>query len=229
MLYEATVFTTYFGQQCIWRWNYVSTGTPASVSGSFGLVSAMGGIPPTLTPTQFPESTMMEVIREAVSSAVQFNAISVKAIYDVVDFYELPWVPTITGVKSGDALSPVMGYGFRTNRVRTDIRRGTKRIEGVIEADVGSGGVLVGDGAAYATAIATRMSATLSYDDEGNTLTYVPTVVSKEPYIPPGSTRTAYRYYPTLTEQMEHVASGVLWQPYANVRSQTSRQYGRGQ
>lgn len=229
MIYEATLFTSYYGQSCINRWNYLRTGTPAVVTGSFALLSAMGGIPPTLTPTQFPTGTMLRIIQQQIVNQVTFVALTVKAIYDVTDFYELPWVPALTGANATQGLSPVMGYGFRTSRVRTDIRRGTKRIVGVDEGQTDGGGVLNSGGAAAAAAIADAMTVTLEYTDEGNTLSFAPIVVKKEPYIPSGSTQTAYRYYPTLAEQMDFIATGILWQPYPSVRSQTSRQYGRGQ
>lgn len=229
MIYEATLFTTFAGQSCVNRWNYLLTGEPASVKGSFGLISAMGAIPPVLTPGYFVPDSMMEEIRQMVSASVSFVAVSVKAIYDVTDFYELPYVPQPTGGIPGEALSPTAALGFRTSRVRTDIRRGTKRFVGVAEGFSSSGGVISGDGAAAMAAVSAEMSEVLTYDDEGNTLSYAPIVVKKQPYIPEDSTREAYRYYPTEAEQMANIAVGILWQPYAQTRTQTSRQYGRGQ
>lgn len=228
MLYEVTLFQSYFGQSCINRWNYLMTGTPAAVQGSFGLISALGAIP-AIIDGLFPVGSVWRIIRDQQSDQVTFTAVVAKAIYDVEDFYELPYVPAKAGNVSGEALSPVMAYGFRSNRTRTDIRRGTKRFVGVPESYVGSGGVLTGSGPAGVAAVAERMSEPITYDDEGSTLTYSPVIVSKEEYTVPSSGKKAYRYYPTLTEQMEHVAQSILWQPYAQVRSQTSRQYGRGQ
>jgi len=229
MLYEVSVFTSYYGQSCLNRFNYLSTGTPAAVTGSFALISAMGGIPETLTPGDFPGGTLMSQWQATVSNQVSFTAMSAKAIYDVNDFYELPYVPAPVGDQTGEALSPVMGFGMRTSRVRQDIRRGTKRFEGVPEAHVGGGGVLVSPGTTNIGTLATLMSGALSYDDEGNTLTFTPCVVSKQKYTVTESGREAYRYYPTEADQDDHIASGILWQPYPQVRSQTSRQYGRGQ
>lgn len=229
MIYELSVFTTLFGQQCVNRWNYLLTGDPASVKGSFALIEAFGGIPPTLTPTQFPTGTLMERWQEAAADALQFQSMTCKAIYDVTDFYELPYIPVLDGDQTGDALSPVIAFGFRSSRTRTDIRRGMKRLPGVTEAEVSTGGNLVGGGVSFSNEMAGFMSDVLEYDDEGNTLSFAPIVVKKQAYIPEGSTREAYRYFPTLAEQLENIAVGVLWQPYAQVRTQTSRQYGRGQ
>jgi len=41
-LYEVVVEQSYAGQQCINRFNYVSSGTPSGVTGSFGLIAALG-------------------------------------------------------------------------------------------------------------------------------------------------------------------------------------------
>lgn len=229
MIYELTLFTNYVGQVCLNRWNYLMAGTPAVVTGSFGLISAVGGVPPTLTPNQFPEGTMFERIREFLSTGVAFTACVAKAVYDVEDFYELPYVPAIQGNTTGEAMAPFVALGFRSNRTRTDIRRGTKRFVGMPESQVGDEGKLTSGAATHVADIAALMSDALTYNDEGNDLTFTPIVVSKQPYTPEGSSQTAYRYYPTLSEQMEHIAQSVLWQPYAEVRSQTSRQYGRGQ
>jgi len=111
--------------------------------------------------------------------------------------------------------------------VRLDIDRGTKRFVGVPETAVLSGGVI---GAAfYAELVQTAeaMSAILSYNDEGNTVTFAPCIVHKEEYTTPRG-RKAYRYYPALSEQLSNIATGIVWQPYTTVRTQNSRQYGRG-
>jgi hypothetical protein len=74
------------------------------------------------------------------------------------------------------------------------------------------------------------MGAIITYDDEGNTISFAPAIVGKEKYTPDPlkPDRYAYRYYPTLAEQMEHVAQGFNWDVYNQVRTQVSRQYGRG-
>lgn len=230
MLFELTLFTQYAGQSCVNRWNYISTGTPAVASLSYALLYAFGAIPDPAINTQFRTGSVMEYIQELVSNGVTFVASSAKAIYDVEDFYEIPYVPARTGDNSGSqGSSPVLAFGFRTNRVRQDIRRATKRFVGVYEGAIGTGGVIESGAAGVMATLADRMSAILTYDDEGNTLSFAPCVVAKQQYTPAGSDVPAYRYYPSLVTQMEHVGTGVLWQPYAQVRSQTSRQYGRGQ
>lgn len=229
MIYEVTLFQTYYGQQCLNRWNYLMTGTPAVVTGSFGLLDAMGAIPDGVTGL-FPTGGLLATIQTVQSSAVAFDAIVAKAVYDVTDFYELPYIPA----KNGDqgtftGLSPTTSYGFRSNRTRTDIRRGMKRFVGVTENGVVGGGTIEAGMVGALNDIAEAMSDALTYTDEGNDLTFSPIIVSKQAYTPAGSTREAYQYYPTLSEQMDHIAQSILWQPYAQTRTQTSRQYGRGQ
>ncbi len=222
MLYELVMRSIYFGQVCINRFNYVLTGTPAAASGSFGLQFAFfggAGVAPSAT------SVIGELL-DIVSNQWTLTEIETRAIYSATDFYTRPFLTPVVGEQAGDAASPVLAYGLRTNRVRSDIARGTKRFVGVPETVMGQGGVIPGVLPAVQE-VAVAMSAVLIYDDEGNTLSYSPCVVQKEKYTTP-SGRDAYRYYPTLSEQMEHVALGILWEAYPQVRSQVSRQYGRG-
>lgn len=226
MLYEAVLRTSYFNQQCINRWNYNSSGTPAAVSGSFALASAMGFIYDGVPPAPVADTIMAQIVG-IVSTSVILEGFEVRAIYDVADFYSSPFPAGAAGGASGTAMSPTAAYGFRTNRVVQNIRRGTKRFVGVSESFVDGGGVITSAMQEALGELATLMSATLTYDDEGNTVTFVPVVVSKQEY-EPSSGRTAYRYYPTLTEQLNHIAAGVLWEAYDTQRTQTSRQYGKG-
>lgn len=224
-LYELTLTSEFQGQLCINRWNYLSTGVPAVVSGSFGLISAFTGV--TTMPADPSAGSVMAAIMNLSTNGVRFLGLTAKAIYDVVDFYERPFVPNLWGVVSGDGLPPFVSYGFRTNRVRQDIARATKRFVGVSET-YQLNGEIIGTGVAAVNALANSMSQVLAYDDEGNTISYSPAVVKKEAYTTDKGTR-AYRYYATEAEQLQNIATGVLWQAYATVRSQTSRQFGRGQ
>ena len=224
-LYEVTLVSEFEGQQCINRWNYVSTGVPAVTTGSFGLITAMMGA--NVQPADPAAGSLMLTIMELVTDTVKFSGLTAKAIYDVVDFYERPFVPKLSGLNAGAALPPFAAFGFRTNRVRQDIARATKRFVGVDEG-LQEQGTITGVGITTMTDLAARMSEILVYNDEGNTITYAPCVVKKEQYTTDKGT-TAYRYYASEAEQMQNVATGILWQPYTTVRSQTSRQFGRGQ
>jgi hypothetical protein len=225
MLYEITVFGTYFNQQIVNRFNYVSTGVPASVSGSFALMNAFGAVFSSTPPAGLPLTSWMAYV----SNEYKITNIIVRAPadYAVEDFYERPFPTPYGGGNSNEGLSPTSAFGFRTSRVRLDIARGTKRLVGVCETQTDAGGNLTSTAIANMTTVADDFSDTLTYDDEGNTITFSPCVVQKVEYETPKGTK-AYRYYPTLAQQLEHIALGVVWSPYTTVRTQTSRQYARG-
>jgi len=210
------------GQKTVNRWNYVSGGAPASVSGSFGLAFAMGMAPPSGTTSLFYR------IKALTSIYITYTDFNVKNLYDTEDFYSAPFGSPQTGLQPGEAEPPFEAYGFRTNQVRTDVARGYKRFAGVPDVEVGNLGLVV---AATITGLmnplATAMSAVLTYDDEGNTVSYSPAVLGGQKYTTP-SGKEAYRNYPTEALQLEWAAIGVLWEPYVEARSQMSRQRGRG-
>lgn len=227
---EVVLQQTFHEQISINRWNYIASGIPASVSLSFALTSALGAIPDTGV---YPATGMMMRVAQIQSSNVAFNVITVKDVYSATDFYSTPFTTPLNGqLGSSDDMPPFVAYGFRTNRVRADIQRATKRFVGVLESGNNAGAVQAAIVSALEN-LSTAMSAVVTYDDEGNTLTFAPCVVSKEKYDPnpndPTRNHVAYRYYGTVTEQMNHVAQGVEWQHYATIRSQASRQFGRGQ
>lgn len=222
---EATLQYSYANQLCVNRWNYVSSGTPAAVSLSFALAHAMVG-------GDFGSPTagsMIGAIRAELVGAVNFLDLAVRDVYSDLDFYTTAL--NFTGLTTGDGLAPFSSYGFRTNRIRADIGRGFKRFAGVPEMANGTAGAI---NSAYQPAletIAEEMSTVIGYDDEGNLINFTPAVVSKEKYHPPKNpTGWAYRYYEAgEAAQLEHIAIGVTWEPYLTLRSQTSRQIGRGQ
>lgn len=232
-LYEVVLEQRYFQQQSVNRWNYVGTGVGAGVSGSFALASAFGGIYDLVAvPPAYPPNTIIQRIRDLQNSSAQFVQLTVFNVYDPTDFYSTPFIPSLFGALVGDPSSPVLAYGFRTNRITRAIRRGMKRFVGVDDAYATAGGVFTGTATALMAALADEMSETLSYDDEGNTLTFAPSVASKQRYNPVTGLNdpdgTAYRYYSSLALQTPHIAQNVVWEPYVNVRTQRSRQYGHG-
>lgn len=230
---EVVLEQSYAGQQCINRFNYVSSGTPASVTLSFALASALGAIYDALAvPPGYPPTEMMRVIADIQNTAVTFENLTVKDVYSVTDFYSLPFVEPLLGTRGTEGMSPINAIGFYTNRVRTDVRRATKRFTGVAEGDSGNLGLLTGSILPLVENLAVLLSTPLIYDDEGNTITFTPAVCGKERYDPDTGLADpngrAYRYFPNETLQMQHTALGVLWNYYPEVRSQTSRQYRRG-
>jgi len=223
MLFEIVVVQTMFNQEIVNRWNYTSTSTPAAVSMSFALAAAFGAIP-LGTPGVLPADSVFGKIRAQTSQDLHYDEVIVKNIYSVTDFYTAPF-SSLSGGFAEVSASPFLAYGFRTNRVRSDIARGTKRLAGVAESQMAAGGTIDPAALVILQGIADKMEESIVYTDEGSPLTFTPVIVQKQKYTPVGSTKPAYRYYPTLAEQEAHLASGIQWQPYEQVRSQVSRQY----
>jgi hypothetical protein len=228
MLFEIVLQQSYYGQTLINRWNYISTSTPAAVTLSFGLTAAFGGIPDPVTHA-FPADSIMLFMSQLQNTNLIYASLTALNVYELDDFYTIPYTSANHGTNgTGDAMSPTAAYGLRSTQVTRAIRAGHKRIGGVPEGMVAAGGVIDTATPGSLLSLAETMSNPLTYDDEGTTLTYIPVVVSKEKKHPPGKESWAYYYYATLTEQMAHVAEGVIWSPMGNIRTQTSRQYGRG-
>lgn len=227
MLFELILKSVYAGQECINRWNYVGTGTPAGISMSLGLALA-GGFIASGEPPTFPADTLFSKIRQITATNVEFREIIVNNVFTLTDFYTTSFPDNTRGTAGGgDANQSFVASGFRTNLVRRDVSRGTKRFVGVPSGFTGADNTINPTQLGHMTTLAAAMSANLTYSDEGNTLTYQPAVCSKDDYVTP-SGKKAYRYYPTLAEQMNHTAIGILWEIYDRTRSQTSRQIGKG-
>lgn len=225
-LYEIVVEQRYDSQQVITRMNYILNVTPAAVTGSFGLVAALGMI---AGGGSYPAGTLFEKWREVVTDEVGFVQVVANNVYDPSDFYATPFATGTNGTNSGAGAEPgYVAYAFRTNQVRRDVRRGQRRLVGVSEAAVGDYGVL-GEGQQDVNdELAVAFGASQTYDDEGTSLIYQPVIVAKQEYTPTGGTTTAYRYYPTLSEQLDHIAIGTSWQALTTTTTQNSRKRGRG-
>lgn len=225
-LYEVVVEQRYQGQQIINRFNYVGSGTVVVVTGSFALASALGFIS---AAGVYPSGTLLALWRAMVNPATLFIQAVVNNVYDPTDFYQTPFLSGTAGTSNtGDAEPPFVAFSFRSNQLRRDIRRGQKRFVGAGETVVADFGQVQLTYMPTLQALATEMSATQTYTDEGSNRDFIPAVVSKQKYTPAGSTQSAYRYYPTEIEQMAHIAQGVTWEAGAWVTTQNSRKQGRG-
>ena len=232
ILLEVVLDQSYAGQQIINRWNYLGSGVPSGVSMSYALTQALGAIwDTTLEPDAYPAGGLMKKLAQVQVVPVTFNSITVKDVYSDVDFYSTLFVNALVGASAGQGMSPVLAFGFFTNRVRADIRRATKRFTGVSETDVDALGIISAGKATDLTTLAQEMSQVQDYLLNGNALSFSPCVVSKERYDPDTQDADpagrAYRYYP-VGEAFDHIAEGIFWDWYPEVRSQTSRQYGKG-
>lgn len=221
---EVILRSVMLGQQCVNRWNYVSSGDEGDVSKSFALVDAMGFVPSAGEP---PADTIMDQLKAMTDASVTFLEVQARDVYSVTDFYTLPFPAAYNGEKTGEASAPFVAFGFKTNRVRSDIGRGTKRFVGIPEDYLSDGGVLNVDGLAAGVALAGLMSEILLYPDVGDTISFSPAVVKKEAYTTP-SGREAYRYRASEALQLAQTAYPVEWEAYTQARSQVSRQIGRG-
>lgn len=226
MLYEVVMRQLLFGQQVINRMHYNGSGTPAAVSRSFALISALGFIPDGVTGV-YPVNRFFTKLIALQSPGLTHVEVECRALYDPVDFYVRPFTTPVAGIFGSETVSPLVAYGFTSTRVRTDIRRGQKRFGGVAEEAVANGGVLSATVQVQGLAVANALGEVLTYDDEGNTLTFAPVVLSFREDVSP-SGRPVYVKYDTLAEQEQHMAQGITYTLKQTVRSQNSRQYGRG-
>lgn len=225
-LYEVVLEQRYFNQQVINRWNYLGSGTPAAVSGSFALLSALGMIGINVV---LEAGTVAGQVQGIQNGGALFIQATARAVYIDEDFYGSPFLAGTYGQVggAGDAMSPVAAFGFRSNRVKQSIGRGYKRFVGMAEADVDAGGVISSAAVTRLNLLKTAMNATLTYDDEGNTLTFTPCIAQKFMYTEPPA-KPAYQYYETELLQAPHLAVGINWDFYQQMRTQNTRQYGRG-
>ena len=225
-LFEMILKSVYQGQQCVTRWNYLSSGTPAASSLSFLLAKA-GGFIAAGEPPVFPTGTIFGKIRQISDDGVEFNEIICNNVYELSDFYTIAFPDNTNGLQSGEGAPSFVAAGFRTNLVTRAVARGTKRFPGVPAGAIINGGVLAGNYIADMQILAAAMTENLTISDEGNAITFSPIIVSKKKPTTPPVTKS-YAYYPTLQEQLAHSASGILWEVYDTPRSQVSRQRGHG-
>lgn len=224
-LFEVTLTSEYAGQTCINRWNYRLTGTPAGAKPVLALANAMGFVPS--AGSIYPADTVFANIRNCQVTDVSYQVLSIIDIYDLDEFYVQPFNPPVAGLQAPPGLSPVAATGFISTRTTRKVRAATKRFTGVKETwDAGQGNVLA-SALDQMNALAAKMAANVTFDDEGNTLTFNPVVLGKVSYTTP-SGKKAYKYRQPESAQLEYMSAGFIWSAYDTIRSQTSRQYKRG-
>jgi hypothetical protein len=232
-LFEVSLSGTYYAQRWINRFHYWGEGTAGTQLPSFSLRNAIGLVDsdPVSPGIQLPEGSLVNELSDCWNPGVTCDLLQIINVYDPIDFYSSPLSPVLTGKNNnGDQLSPVLAYKLRSTRVRSDIRAGQKAIVGVNEGDLAPGGNIASGTVTKLNALATAMSAVLTVSDGGASYTFTPCVVQRQKYIPDPAKpeKYAYRYYATLAEQEQHLAKGVQWSVISTVRTQVSRQYGRG-
>jgi hypothetical protein len=216
----------YNGQQCISEYHYVASGVPAAVTLSYALAFAFGVID---VAGVYDTGKPFGSLKAFQNTDVTYVEAVVKDLYSVTDFFTTPFLTGTHGdaSNSSGSMSPYEAVALRTNRIRSDIRRGQKRYEGLTEGAVTAFGGL---DSAFATAVAGHaalLSDTLTYTDEGNSLTFTPCVISLKK-IEHEDAPTEYVKWPTEAEQLEHLASGVVWSLVDHTTTQNTRKVGRG-
>jgi len=188
---------------------------------------AMGFSPPTSSPWQFASDSLGLALQNLQSDSFKYKSFYVRDLYDPTNFVETAFNPLTVGLAADVPAAPFLSYGVQSGRIRTDIARGSKRFAGVVEAFMGDGGVITGTGVTKLATVASIMSDTLSYTSGGASLSYAPAVLQFQKYTTPRG-KTAYKKQDTAALQLEHAALNPVYVSMESVRSQVSRQRGRG-
>src|SRR5262249_36991525 len=156
----------------------VAQGTPIGTTMSAALLVSIGVIP---VGGVYNTGTVFQAIRNIQNPGVDYQSAAARDLYSNVDFAEAPFTVAALGLRSGqgDDMVPFIAWGTRTNRVRSDIRRGTKRFAGVSENDVNTNGVAVAGAETVLTALDNFLAAVMNYTAGGNNLTFTPAVFGK--------------------------------------------------
>jgi len=231
--YEVTILGELEGQQIVNRLNFTSDIDDPIVVTAFSLMQSLGW--DVADPTSPAVNSVFDNFLGAQTVAYQMNELLVRNLYSVSDFVTMPvvgtgWQGYIT-LATGDRVPTFVASKIQTNRVRTDIRRGSLALTGGTEERINGPDlwdeIYMGLLADLCNALNTPPSRTIG----GSTVLWRPSVYSKERYVVnPGeeNERYAYRYYPTEEEQAQHVAIGVTWSGVERVTSQVTRKIGRG-
>lgn len=232
MYFEVTLLGTRVTEQVINRLNFTSSSDNTDISSSLRLLEALGF--DSGDPTTPMTSTVLAAFLNAQTTSYQLDEISIRNLFSVTDFVTqpvggAPWAGKLVP-GTGEGLVSFVASKLRTNRVRTDVRRGTLSLTGGTEADTGANDEWSSSYIAWLTNLCTHLNAPPSATDGVETALYRPSVFGKERYPVPGSdpVRYAYRYYQDPAEFAAHVALGVVWSPVARISSQVSRKVGRG-
>lgn len=219
-LFSVTILQEWLGQQVINRFTYQSTGIPAAVSLSFGLFKTFSDADGT--------GTVVAAMRNLQSSENYYRSIEVRNLYSDTDFYATPYNAGVAGIlTNSERAAPFLALKFTSSRTNLSVRRGTKSLSGLVEDMMNSGGGLASNYINDAVTAKNAFGATLTYTDEGETLSYLPVVLGREKYTTSAGTE-AYKYYDTEAEQLLHLASASVWSYSDRITTQSSRKYGRG-
>lgn len=230
--FEVTVLGQKNGQLVVNRLNFTSNNETVETANAVGLLTAIGYL--ASDPAVPDENSVLDAMLQAQTTGYQIDEIVVRNLWSVTDFITQPvsgagWQGAIA-VGAGDGLQTFIAAKLRTNRVRTDIRRGTLSLTGGTEeqtegADVWTAGYL-----ALLNGVAVALNLGPTYTSGGASTQFLPSVFKKERYVVPDSdpVRFAYRYYTDFALFQANIASPVTWSAVERITSQVSRKIGRG-
>lgn len=230
--YEVTLVGTLVSEQTINRLGFVTNIDDVGSTSASALLQALGYQP--AIPASPWAASVFDAYLNAQTTAFQLDEISVRNIYSVTDFLTQPvtgsgWAGKIA-LAAGDRVPTFVASKLRTNRVRTDVRRGTLALTGGTEEQMEGTDEWNAAYIALLQLVADALNTPPEFSGGGTTTMYRPSVFGKERYAVPDSSpvRYAYRYYSTFADQIVHTAQNVTWSPVAAVSSQVSRKIGRG-
>lgn len=230
--FEATILGQRQGQLVVNRLNFTSNNETVETANANGMLQALGYQPGTVV--EPAEESFLAAFLAAQTTAYQIDEILVRNLWSVTDFITQPvsgggWQGTIT-VAAGDALPTFVAAKLRTNRVRTDVRRGTLALTGGTEEQVEGLDVWTSGYMTLLSAVATALNTPPTFTSGGASTQFLPSIFKKERYVVPDSdpVRFAYRYYTDFALFQANIASPVTWSAVERVTSQVSRKIGRG-
>lgn len=157
----------------------------------------------------------------AISNLLSVEAIRIQNLFTPSDAHEEIYDPVLTGGAASAAAPNFNAYAFRTQWLGSTIRRGSKRIAGVINDLVVNGAITAG-GLTSLGAFATSMSNSLLADD----YEFEPVVIKRVKETDPVTGEITYRL-PENPSEANHTA-GLTWGVLPLISTQSTRKIGRG-
>lgn len=233
--YVVTIMGDLNGELDMNQLTFLSDIDDPTTTNAYGLLQALGFDPG--DPTTPIENSVLENLLTCQTVRYSMNEIQVRSLTSVIDFITQPLNPALwmgaIAVPVGDGALNFSAARLRTNRVRTDIRRGTLSLSGGTEEQIEGQDNWTAGYFELLQDLCDALNATKSYTVGETVTVFRNAVFQKEKYISrPGgmdlSPRYAYRYYTDEEEFISHTAVGLTWAPVQRVSSQVTRKFGRG-
>jgi len=237
-MFEVVLTGSYFNQLVVNTFSYYNpVFSPGADPTAQALLDAMGWtrFDDPLNPDEYPTDSIADTFWRSVNAGYKFEGVFARDIYSDTNIAEYIFPPDAagsSGVLAGEQMAPFLAAGFRTNRVNMNIKRGQKRLAGTTEPMWLDGGAAGPTAVGTYGALATAMSQVLPNGAFVAPNEFSPCVFKKERYeveedgVLTG--RFAYAYFINPETQELNTAWPVTWTFVNTLRSQTSRQYGRG-